>query len=120
MMYTMNMDNGVGEELEHDLNCMLHGKLLFFEFRCGEKTAPLRTFIVPNHYDDLVSFLFDLSMTHTIDHAFRHTSLCNSQIYLSAYDFYLVASTNHQTNITPAFMDAISNWNDEMSKENHA
>ena len=119
MMCTMNIDNGVGEELEHDLKWMLHGKLLFFEFRRYDSPVP-QTFIMPNHYDDLVSFLFDLSMTHTIDHAFRHTSLCNSQIYLSAYEFHLVTSTNHQTNITPAFMDAISKWNDEMNKENHA
>jgi hypothetical protein len=117
MMYRLNIDNGVEVELKHDLKCMLHGSLICFEFRRDERTVASNTFLMPNHYDDLVSFLFDLSMTHTIDRAFRHTQVCNGQTYLSAYEFILVASTNHQTNITPAFMDVISNWNDIMNKE---
>ncbi len=111
MMHTLNIDNGAEVELEHDLKWMLHGQILFFEFRCNEKIVPPRTFHVPNHYDELVAFLFEISMTHTIDHAFRHTQVCKGQTYLSAYDFWLVASPNHQTNITPEFMDAISKWN---------
>lgn len=119
-MYTLNIDNGAEVALEHDLKCMLHGLLLCFEFKCNEKTVPPRAFLVPNHYGELVPFLFDISMTHTIAHAFGHTQVCSGQTYLSAYEFHLVASTNHQTNITPAFLDAISKWNDEMNKENHA
>ena len=117
MMYRLNINNGVEVELKHDLRCMLHGKLLCFEFRYDGKTTVPRAFIMPNHYGELVPFLFDISMTHTIDRVFRHTQVCGGQTYLSAYEFHLVTSTNHQTNITPAFMDTISKWNDVMSKE---
>jgi len=120
MMYTLNIDNGAEVELEHDLKCMLHGSLLCFEFRCDEGTVASHAFIMPNHYCELVPFLFDISMKYTIDHAFRHTQVCNGQTYLSAYEFRLVASTNHQTNITPEFMNAVSKWNDVMNEENHA
>lgn len=120
MMYLLNIDNGAEVELKYDLHHMLHGDLLFFEFRCPGKTLAPRAFIMPNHYEDLVSFLFDISMTHTIDHAFRHTQVCKGETYLSAYDFYLVASPNHQTNITPAFMETISKLNDEIKRGYHA
>lgn len=115
MMYTLNIDNGVEVELEHDLKCMLHGSLVCFEFRCDEGTVAARAFLMPNHYVELVPFLFDISMTHTIDHAFVHTQVCNGQTYLSAYEFHLVTSTDHQTNITPEFMDAISKWKELLS-----
>lgn len=116
MMYNLNIDNGVEVELEHDLKCMLHGSLVCFEFRCSERgTVAARAFLMPNHYVELVSFLFDISMTHTIDHAFGHTQVCNGQTYLSAYEFHLVTSTNHQTNITPEFMNAISKWKELLS-----
>ena len=120
MMYTLDIDNGVEVELKHDLKCMLHGDIIYFEFRWDGRTLVPRAFLLPNHYGELVSFLFDISLTHTIDHAFRHTQVCDGQTYLSAYDFTLVDSTNHQTNITPEFMDAISKWNDVMNEENHA
>ncbi len=120
MMYTLNIDNGVEVELKHDLKCRLHGSLLCFEFRCAEGTVASNAFLLPDHYCELVPFLFDISMTHAIDHAFGHTQVFNGQTYLTAYEFHLVTSTNHQTNITPEFMDAISKWNDEMKKENHA
>ena len=113
-MYTLHIDNGVEVELEHDLKCMLHGSLVCFEFRLPHKPVPV-SFILPNHYVEMVTFLFDISMTHTIDHAFRHTQVCNGQTYLSAYEFRLVASTNHQTNITPKVMDAISKWKELLS-----
>lgn len=118
MMYTLNIDNGTEVELKHDLKFMLHGKLLYLEFRCPGKTVAPRAFIMPNHYDELVPFLFDISMTHTIDHAFRHTQVCKGATYLSAYDFILVASTNHQTNITPEFISTISKWQEALKNEN--
>ena len=118
MMYTLNIDNGVEVGLKHDLKCMLHGSILCFEFKTS--FDPPSAFILPYHYDNLVAFLFDISLSKTIDHAFRFTQVCRGETYLSSYEFYLVDSTNHQTNITPAFIDAISNLNHEMNKENHA
>lgn len=117
MMYTLNIDNGVEVELEHDLKCMLHGSLVCFEFRCNESAVASRGFILPMHYDELVPFMFDISLTHTIDHAFRHTQVCKGETHLSAYSFYIVTSTNHQTNITPKFMDAISKWKELLCHE---
>ena len=115
MMHTMNIENGAEVELNHDLNHMLHGSLVCFEFRCNEGISAARGFLMPDHYDELVSFLFDISMMYTIDRAFRHTQVCNGQTYLSAYEFRLVTSTNHQTNITPEFIDAISKWKELLS-----
>lgn len=113
MMYTLNIDNGAEVELNHDLNHMLHGSFVYFEFRTMNEPVP-RSFLLPNHYDELVTFLFDVSLTHTIDHAFRHTQVCKGQTYLSAYEFYLVDSKDHQTNITPEFIEAVSRFNDVM------
>ena len=109
MMYTLNIDNGVEVELEHDLRHMPHGLILCFEFRTLQKSVPY-SFLLPNHNDELVQFLFDISMTHTIDHAFRHTQVCNGQTYLSAYEFHIVTSTDHQTNITPEFLNSLHIW----------
>ena len=119
MMHTLNIENGAEVELKHDLNHMLHGLILWFEFRVKHESAP-RSFFLPNHYDELVSFLFDVSLTKTIDHAFKITQVCKGQTYLSGYDFYLVDSEDHQTNITPEFIEAVSGFNDVMKKENHA
>ena len=113
MMYTLNIANGVEVELKHDLNHMLHGLIMCFEFRTPQSSAG-RAFLLPNHYDELVPFLFDISMTHTIDHAFRHTQVCNGQTYLSAYDFYIVESKDHQTNITPEFLDSVKRWKEAL------
>ena len=113
MMYTLNIDNGAEVELNHDLNHMLHGSLICLEFRTKESVP--RSFLLPNHYDQLVPFLFDVSLTKTIDHAFRHTQVCGGQTYLSAYEFHLVNSKNHQTNITSEFMLAISKWKELLS-----
>ena len=116
MMHTLNIENGAEVELNHDLNHMLHGLMLWFEFRTKHESAP-RSFSLPNHYDELVPFLFDVSLTKTIDHAFRITQVCKGQTYLSGYDFYLVDSEDHQTNITPEFIEAVSRFNDVMKKE---
>lgn len=114
MMNTLNIDNGVEVELEHDLKCMPHGLLVCFEFRCKGVVAA-NEFILPVDYDELVPFLFDVSMKYTIDHAFRHTQTSKEGLYLSAYDFHLVASTDHQTNITPEFMSSILKWKERLS-----
>ena len=118
MMYTLDIEHGAEVELKHDLKCMLHGKLICFEFKTSSFDLPC-SFILPHHYDNLVAFLFDISMTHTIDHAFRFTQICKGEVYLSAYEFYLVASTNHQTNITPEFMTAIAKFQEALKNENH-
>lgn len=115
MMYNLDIDNGVEVELEHDLKCMLHGSFVCFEFRCNERTVASHGFLLPMHYDELVPFLFDISMRYTIVYAFRHTQVCAGQTYLSAYEFRIVTSTNHQTNITPKFIDAISKWKELLS-----
>ena len=75
MMCTLNIDNGVEVELEHDLKSMLYGSLICFEFRCNEGTVASNGFILPMHYDELVPFLFDISMKYTIDHAFKNVGL---------------------------------------------
>ena len=119
MMHTLDIEHGVEVRLNHDVSHMLHGVILYFSFRRYGTLGP-QTFILPNHYNELVAFLFEMSLTKTIEHAFWHDQICAGGDYLSGYDFMLVESTNHQTNITPEFMDAISKWNDEMNKENHA
>ena len=118
MMYTLDIEHGAEVELKHDLKCMLHGKLICFEFKTSSFDPPC-SFILPYHYDNLVAFLFDISITHAIDHAFRFTQVCKGRVYLSAYEFYLVASTNHQTNITPEFMTAIAKFQEALKNENH-
>lgn len=115
-MHTLNIENGAEVELNHDLNHMLHGFMLWFEFRTTQESAP-RSFFLPEHYDELVSFLFDVSLTKTIDHAFKITQTFTGQTHLSGYDFYLVESKDHQTNITPEFIEAVSRFNDVMKKE---
>lgn len=116
MMHTLNIENGAEVELKHDLNHMLHGLMLWFEFRTPQPYDS-RSFFLPNHYDELVTFLFDVSLTKSIHHAFRITQVCKGQTYLSGYDFYLVESKDHQTNITPEFIEAVSRFNDAMKKE---
>ena len=113
MMHTMNIENGADVELNHDLNHMLHGLILCLDFRIPHLSVG-RSFLLPMHYDDLVPFLFDVSLTKTIDHAFRITQVCNGQTYLSAYDFYLVDSKDHQTNITPEFLDSVTRWKEAL------
>lgn len=112
-MHTLNIDNGVEVELNHDLNHMLHGSILVFEFRSRQESVP-RSFLLPDHYDELVPFLFDISLTKTIDHAFRHTQVCKGSTYLSAYDFSIVESKDHQTNITPEFLDSVARWKEAL------
>ena len=116
MMYNLNIDNGVEVELKHDLKCMLHGEILRFEFRFNEGIAATRSFLMPYHYDELVPFLFDISLTKTIARAFGYTQVFKGQTYLSAYEFHLVTSPNHQTNITPEFIETVSMFNDIMKR----
>lgn len=116
MMHTLDIEHGAEVRLSHDVNHMLHGAILYFEFRRYDSICP-QTFILPNHYDELVAFLFEMSLTKTIEHAFWHDQVCAGDHYLSSYEFTLVDSNNHQTNITPEFMNAISKWNDELNKE---
>lgn len=114
MMYTLNIDNGVEVEMEHDLNHLIHGSILCFEFRITQKPVPV-SFILPNYYDELVLFLFDVSKKYTIDHAFRRLDPCSGLSFLEAYEFHLVTSTDHQTNITPELMVAITKWKELLS-----
>ena len=114
MMYTLNIDNGVEVELEHDLNHMLHGFILCFAFRIPQKPVPV-SFILPSQYDELILFLFDVSRKYTIDYAFRHVDPRSGLTILEAYEFHIVTSTDHQTNITPEFMVAITKWKELLS-----
>ena len=113
MMHTMNIENGAEVELNHDLNHMLHSSFVCFEFRTKQESFP-RSFLLPMHYDELVPFLFDISLTKSIHHAFRITQVCKGQTYLSAYDFYLVDSEDHQTNITLEFLDSVARWKEAL------
>ena len=114
MIYTFDMEHGT-EEMNHDISHMMHGLLLCFEFNSYEPIRAARGFILPNHYDDLIPFLFDISRTKTIIHALRHTQVCKGCHYLSAYSFNLVDSNDGQTNITPEFVSAISKWKEVLS-----
>ena len=106
MIHTMEIEHGVEVGLNHAVNHMLHGTFLCFGFRRHD--APVqRMFILPNHYDELVAFLFEMSLTKTIEHAFWHDRICAGEHYLSGYDFMLVDSKDGQTNITPEFMEAV-------------
>lgn len=119
MMHILDIEHGAEVGLNHAVNHMLHGIILYFTFRRYDTLGP-QTFILPNHYEELVAFLFEMSLAKTIEHAFWHDQVCAGEHYLSGYDFMLVDSNDGQTNITPEFMDAISKWNDELNKENHA
>lgn len=107
MMHTLEIEHGAEVGLNHAVNHMLHGVILYFTFRRYDTPGP-QTFILPNHYDELVAFLFEMSLTKTIDHAFWHDQICGGENYLSGYDFMLVDSKDGQTNITPEFMDAVA------------
>ena len=106
---TIDVDRGAEIELNKDISSSLHGSLLHFEFSMQDEIVP-RVFWIPNHFDELLAFLFDLSLTKTIDHAFRHLDVCKGRRYLTGYGFTLVDSPNGQTNITPEFLDSVARW----------
>ena len=114
MIYTFDMEHGA-EEMNHDIFHMMHGSLVCFEFKCHEPTVASHGFILPNHYDDLIPFLFDISRTKTIIYALRHMQRGKGCNYLTAYSFNLVDSNDGQTNITPEFVSAISRWKEVLS-----
>ena len=65
-----------------------------------------KKFILPFDTEDLVAYLFDASMSKTIDHAFKYRMSSNGGLY--GYNFYLVDSKDGCTNITPEFVDYMS------------
>ena len=67
---------------------------------------PNKKFILPSDTEDLVGYLFDASMSKTIDHAFEYRMSHNGSLY--GYNFYLVDSKDGCTNITPEFVDFMS------------
>lgn len=119
MMHTLDIEHGAEVGLNHAVNHMLHGVYLFFEFRRYD-IAVTQTFIMPNHYEELVAFLFETSLTKTIDHAFWHDQICAGEHYLSGYDFMLVDSKDGQTNITPEFMEAVARLKRKMDDDEAA
>ena len=66
-----------------------------------------RYFSIPIETDKLVAFLFDLSLSNTIEHGFRTVMASNRKV-LTGYSLYLVPSTDGQTNITPEFIDLLA------------
>ena len=64
-------------------------------------------FSIPNDTDKLVAFLFDLSLSNTIDRGFRTVMASNTKV-LTGYSLYLVPSTDGQTNITSELIDALA------------
>lgn len=63
-----------------------------------------RYFSIPIETDKLVAFLFDLSLSNTIEHGFRTVMASNRKV-LTGYSLYLVPSTDGQTNITSDLME---------------
>ena len=74
----------------------------------GGYRIPNKKFILPSDIDDLVGYLFDASMSKTIDHAFKYRMSNNGALY--GYNLYLVDSKDGCTNITPEFVDCISRY----------
>ena len=72
----------------------------------GGYRIPNKKFILPSEADDLVAYLFDASMSKTIDHAFKYRMSNTGGLY--GYNFYLVDSKDGCTNITPEFVDFMS------------
>lgn len=72
----------------------------------GGNGMPNKKFFLPSDTEDLVGYLFDVSMSKTIDHAFKYRMSCNGGLY--GYNFYLVDSKDGCTNITPEFVDFMS------------
>lgn len=119
MMHTLDIEHGVEVGLNHLVNYMLHGAILYFEFRRYDSSVP-QAFILPNHYDELVAFLFETSLTKTIEHAFWHDQVCAGEHYLSGFDFMLVDSKDGQTNITPEFIEAVAEWKRKLDDDEAA
>lgn len=61
-------------------------------------------FSIPNDTDKLVAFLFDLSLSNTIEHGFRTVMASNRKV-LTGYSLCLAPSTDGQTNITSDLME---------------
>ena len=74
----------------------------------GGYRIPNRKFILPSDIEDLMGYLFDVSMSKTIDHAFKYRMSHNGRLY--GYNLYLVDSKDGCTNITPEFVDCISGY----------
>lgn len=112
MKYGMGRDYAT--ELDLDTRQWMHGPMLLFEFKTFGLDIPPHVFWLPNSYENLMEFLFDVSLTKTIAHAAKYEQVCAGEHYLSTYEFTLADSTNHQTNITPEFMMAITRWKDTL------
>lgn len=115
MTYTMGID--FATELDYDIRQWMHGPMLLFEFKPFGLDIPPYAFWLPDYYENLMAFLFDVSLSKTICHAVKREQVCAGEHYLSSYEFTLVDSTNHQTNITPEFMTAITRWKDTLMEE---
>ena len=95
------------------MSIYLHGSFLHFSFKMYDVTVP-RVFWLPVDFNELLAFLFDISLRKTIDHAFGHTDVCRGDRYITGYEFTLVDSKDHQTNITPEFLDSITRWKEAL------
>lgn len=65
-----------------------------------------RYFPIPDAIDELVAFLFDMSLTSKIDHCFRTVMASNRKV-LTGYYLYLAPASNGQTNISPDLMETL-------------
>ena len=54
------------------------------------------------------------SLRKTIDHAFGHIDVSRGERYITGYEFALVDSEDHQTNITPEFLDSVARWKEAL------
>ena len=112
-MMTLDLDRGAEVGLNEDISNSLHGSLLCFSFKMYDGTVPM-VFWLPDHFDELLAFLFDISLRKTIDHAFGHIDVCRGERYITGYEFALVDSPDGQTNITPEFLNSVARWKEAL------
>ena len=101
-MKQLDIDNGVEADIVGDIDSpRLSSIAVEFQVK-GEHTR--QAFFLPGEIDWLVAFLFDKSMTLTVDHGFK-IMMNTAPLVLRGYSFYLVPSKDGQTNINSNLID---------------
>ena len=101
----LDTDNVAREILSDFLHWRERISILSIEILLPKGYKPRgRYFSIPSDIDKLVAFLFDVSLSNTIDRGFRTVMASNRKV-LTGYSLYLVPSTDGQTNITSDLME---------------
>ena len=101
-MKTLDIDNGVETDIVGDIDSpRLSYIVVEFQVK-GEHTR--QAFFLPGEIDRLAAFLFDKSMTLTVDHGFK-IMMDKAPLVLRGYYLYLVPSKDGQTNINSNLID---------------